>query len=103
MPIGALAAEASPSTTLSRKNVWRSRARAIPTMLRPVARNDPTRKNLRWATRSERFPQTIVNGTELIALAAMITVTMNADAPKCWSARSGMSGVAIPSEIARGR
>jgi len=44
-----------------------------------------------------------VNGTWLIALAAMMIVTANAVAPKCWSARSGISGVAIPSEIASGR
>jgi hypothetical protein len=45
----------------------------------------------------------IVNGTWLIALAAMMIVTAKAEAPKCWSARSGMSGVATPSDTARGR
>jgi hypothetical protein len=33
----------------------------------------------------------------------MMIVTTNALAPKCWSASSGMSGVAIPSETASGR
>ena len=103
MPIGALAAEARPSTTLSQKNVSRLLASAMKMMLTPVARNEPTRKYFRCATRSERFPQRIVNGTWLIALAAMMIVTTNALAPKCCRASSGMRGVAIPSETARGR
>lgn len=45
----------------------------------------------------------IVNGTWLIALAAMTIVTAKAVAPNFWSARSGISGVAIPSETASGR